>query len=97
MTMALNCRTQGICRHEPHWDELLPALRSRKSRLFADSDRGEEFAAVTYRLIHTARLSKIHGLGSLTFWPHQRSPIADLAALLTWSWARESEHRKLAA
>ncbi len=65
----------------------------------AASDRGGERAAVMYTLIHTARLNNVDPQAWLAdvLARINDHAITDLAALLPWRWARESEHRKLAA
>jgi hypothetical protein len=71
----------------------------RKSWLFAGSDRGGERAAVMYTLIQTAKLNDIDPQAWLAdvLARINDHKITDLAALLPWRWAAESERRKLAA
>ena len=71
----------------------------RKSWLFAGSDRGGERAAVMFTLIQTCKLNTVDPQAWLAdvlarIADHK---ISDLAALLPWSWAAETERRKLAA
>jgi transposase len=71
----------------------------RKAWLFAGSERGGERAAAMYTLIHTAKLNNVDPQAWLAdvlarIADHR---LADLAALLPWRWAVESEHRTLAA
>lgn len=79
--------------------ELRGIALGRKAWLFAGSDRGGERAAVMYTLIHTARLNNVDPQAWLAdvLARINDHAITDLAALLPWRWARESEHRKLAA
>ena len=76
------------------------ALRlGRKSWLFAGSDRGGERAAVMLTLIHTGKLNDVDPQAWLAdvlarIADHK---INELAALLPWNWATETERRKLAA
>lgn len=79
--------------------ELRGIALGRKVWLFAGSDRGGERAAVMYTLIHTARLNNVDPQAWLAdvLARINDHAITDLAALLPWRWARESEHRKLAA
>jgi transposase len=71
----------------------------RKSWLFAGSDRGGERAAVMYTLIQTAKLNDIDPQAWLAdvLARINDHKITDLAALLPWHWATETERRKLAA
>jgi transposase len=71
----------------------------RKSWLFAGSDRGGERAAVMFTLVQTCKLNKVDPQAWLAdvlarIADHK---ITDLAALLPWNWAAETERRKLAA
>jgi transposase len=71
----------------------------RKSWLFAGSDRGGERAAVMFTLIQTCKLNTVDPQAWLAdvlarIADHK---INDLAALLPWNWAAETERRKLAA
>jgi transposase len=71
----------------------------RKSWLFAGSDRGGERAAVMFTLIQTCKLNNVDPQAWLA---DVLARIADhkinnLAALLPWNWATETERRKLAA
>jgi transposase len=71
----------------------------RKSWLFAGSDRGGERAAVMFTLVQTCKLNKVDPQAWLAdvlarIADHK---INDLAALLPWNWAAETERRKLAA
>ena len=71
----------------------------RKSWLFAGSDRGGERAAVMFTLIQTCKLNTVDPQAWLAdvlarIADHK---ISDLAALLPWNWAAETERRKLAA
>ena len=71
----------------------------RKSWLFAGSDRGGERAAVMFTLVQTCKLNKVDPQSWLAdvlarIADHK---INDLAALLPWNWAAETERRKLAA
>jgi hypothetical protein len=71
----------------------------RKSWLFAGSDRGGERAAVMYTLIQTARLNDVDPQAWLAdvLARINDHKITDLAALLPWHWAAETERRNLAA
>ena len=71
----------------------------RKSWLFAGSERGAERAAIMYSLIQTAKLNDIDPQAWLADVLARIAdhPVADLAALLPWRWAKERERRKLAA
>jgi transposase len=71
----------------------------RKSWLFAGSDRGGERAAVMFTLVQTCKLNKVDPQAWLAevlarIADHK---INDLAALLPWNWAAETERRKMAA
>ena len=79
--------------------ELRGIALGRKAWLFAGSDRGGERAAVMYTLTHTARLNNVDPQAWLAdvLARINDHAITDLAALLPWRWAWESEHRKLAA
>jgi hypothetical protein len=79
--------------------ELRAVALGRKSWLFAGSDRGGERAAVMYTLIQTARLNDIDPQAWLAdvLARINDHKITDLAALLPWHWAAETERRNLAA
>ena len=71
----------------------------RKSWLFAGSERGAERAAIMYTLIQTAKLNDVDPQAWLADVLARIAdhPVADLAALLPWRWAKQRERRKLAA
>ena len=79
--------------------ELRGIALGRKSWLFAGSDRGGERAAVMYALIHTARLNDVDPQAWLAdvLARINDHAITDLAALLPWRWAANTERSKLAA
>jgi transposase len=71
----------------------------RKAWLFAGSERGGDRAAAMYTLIYTAKLNNIDPRAWLAdvLGRIADQPIAKLADLLPWNWARVREDIKLAA
>ena len=71
----------------------------RKAWLFAGSDRGGDRAAAMYSLIVTAKLNDIDPRAWLADVLRRIAghPASRLHELLPWNWAREMEHRSLAA